>query len=222
MSQDQKSQELKYDAIIILSGGIRGENSVPLWVQTRIDKAVELQNQTKYIITTSAATPHKALPLNESGQPLYDATVMANILIEQGVPKEKILLEQFSKDTIANAVFTRLLITDHLKLKKLLVITSDFHMPRSKIICDKVFNLNPNTMNYQLEFLTTENTGMPEDMLAIRTKKEQQRIEMFQTDHKDRATLQEFQKWLFTEHESYKAKGDTSKYVLTAQDSDSY
>jgi hypothetical protein len=59
-------------------------------------------------------------------------------------------------------------------------------------------------------------------MLAIRTKKEQQRIEMFQTDHKDRATLQEFQKWLFTEHESYKAKGDTSKYVLTAQDSDSY
>ena len=104
MSQDQKSQELKYDAIIILSGGIRGENSVPLWVQTRIDKAVELQNQTKYIITTSAATPHKALPLNESGQPLYDETVMANILIEQGGPKEKILLEQFSKDTIENSV----------------------------------------------------------------------------------------------------------------------
>ncbi len=209
----------KYDAIIILSGGIRSETTVPPWVQERLNAAIELKNQARYIITTSAATPHLALPLDSNKQPLYDARVMNNILIKSGINPNKILTESFSLDTVGNAIFTKLLITNPLKLKNLLIITSKFHMPRSKVLFQKIFNLeednNQTTQSkYYLEFLSTDNTNMPEDQLKARTNKENRRIKQFQEETKNLSTIKQFQEWLLTVHGAYKSKQKVSSETV--------
>ena len=201
----------KYDAIITLSGGVRSENQVPPWVEERLNAAIKLKNQTKYIITTSAATPHLPLPLNKNKQPLYDARVMNNILISKGIEPNKILTESFSLDTVGNAIFTKLLITDPLQLKKLLIITSEFHMPRSKVYFNKIFNLDDQTQEYQLDFLATDNIGMDQDHLAAREAKEARRIAQFQEETKDLRTIKQFQEWLLTKHGSYRSVQDDTK-----------
>ena len=77
-------------------------------------------------------------------QIIYEATSCANHLQLLGVPFQDIYLETTSYDTIGNAYYTRLLHTDANPLlfgKRLLVITSDFHMERSKVIFDWIFGM---------------------------------------------------------------------------------
>jgi len=60
-----------------------------------------------------------------------------------------------SYDTIGNALFTRQMHTDVMNWRRLLILTSKFHMKRSKAIFDWVFSLDPPSTPYQLSFYGT-------------------------------------------------------------------
>lgn len=65
-----------------------------------------------------------------------EAESMANILELMGVPREAILLESRALNTYENAVYTKEILARN-KIKKILLVTSAAHMPRSLAIFKK-------------------------------------------------------------------------------------
>lgn len=191
-----------YDAILILGGGLKEDGSPATWVRARLDKALELKDETEYFMTLSAWTLHKETKMKD-GFPLTEAESMGEYLLSKGVDNSRLLQEFASRDTIGNAYFSRLLHTDPGNLKKLLIVTSEFHMPRSKEIFEWIFNLEPLDFEYELDFLETENIGLDEKALVARVEKEQKSLKLVRENRKNITSLKQLHKWLFSVHNAY-------------------
>lgn len=201
----------KYDAIIILSNGLTKTGGLTRWNKAKLDKAVELAGWQTLFITTSRGTVHKPNHKNKQGFEVREATAMAEYLDQKSVNKRRILEEKYSLDTIGNAYFCRLLFTDRLRLKKLMIITADFHMPRSREIFEWVFSLKPLPFKYQLDFSSTPNIHIAKQDLIARKIKENQSLNQFQKAKKKIKNFKELTYWLFFEHKAYAHGGRPNK-----------
>ncbi len=189
----------EYDAVLLPGGGLRENGDLPEWVRPRMDAALEKRSEKSFLITLSRGTPHKPPPLDATGRPLDEARVAAEYLLKHGAPARRILMETMSLDTIGNAFFARLLHTDPLGLRRLLVITSEFHMPRTRRIFESVYELDYEIgeeipIPYRLDFHATPDTGLPEKTLRARLEKEKQSLlefEQFMRGVEDMETLHE-------------------------------
>jgi uncharacterized SAM-binding protein YcdF (DUF218 family) len=151
-------------AIIILGGGLLTDGSVPPHTMLRIERAIQLFQDTYQkkatIITLSGGTPHKPNPLDQYGFPVWEASAAAKKLIELGVPSEHVFEENFSLDTVGNvsinippfyfsfadlhtvqAYFLRAIHMLPGNYQKMIVITNRWHMPRTQAIFERVFSL---------------------------------------------------------------------------------
>ena len=194
---------MKYDAILVLSGGIIKEGKLTEWSKRRLDKAIELYKG-EYIIPLSAWTVHKPLVRDKEGFPLLESDVAARYLIEKGINRKKIIKENTSYDTIGNAFFARIMYTDIRKFRKLLIITSEFHMPRTKEIFEWVFKLKPKKP-YKLEFLSASDKGISKGILEPRIKKERERLKELRKLIRRIKNLEQLHKWIFEKHDAYAA-----------------
>lgn len=195
----------QYDALVVLSGGINPDGTPKEWTKRRLDKAIELFNGSGYIVTTGRETTHHAPYLDESGYPLDVAVCDANYLIGKGIPKSNILVEKFCADTISAVYFTRVVHTDPAKLSKLVMITSDFHMPRSAEICKWIYGLTPVTFDYSIDFFSVSDDGIDQSIIDARRLKEKEDLEKLLQTRKGITSLEEFHRWFFTRHEAYSA-----------------
>ena len=95
-------------------------------------------------------------------------------LIDNGLPAGNIFKDEYSKDTIGNALFTKVKILDGKNWKKLLVITSDYHMPRAKYIFQKLwgkkFKLAFKSVKSFLNPLELEERRIREDVMIALDK----------------------------------------------------
>ena len=93
------------------------------------------------VLCLSAGTAHAPQLLSPSGLPVWEATASAahclrgnaSLGLPGVAPPTDVLVETTSYDTIGNAYFARVGHTDVAGWRRLLVITSDFHMERSKV-----------------------------------------------------------------------------------------
>ena len=193
-----------YDAILVPGGGVREGGDLPSWVQRRLDRAVELQRG-EYILTLSAGTTHRPPPLDSNGFPIFESVAAARYLIDAGVPPERILTETHSYDTIGNAYFARVIHVDPQGLRRLLVISSDFHLPRTEAVFTWMFSLEPKPAAYELEFDSVSDPSMPADLFADRQQREQKSLEEFETFKSRIATMRDCHRWLFADHGAYNA-----------------
>lgn len=194
-----------YDALLIPGGGIKEGNDVPLWVRRRLDRAIEI-HQGEYIITLSAGTTHKPPPLDGDGFPIFESVAGANYLIKKGVNPRRILCETCSYDTIGNAYFSKAIHVDPRGFRKLLIITSTFHMPRTRAIFEWVYGLSsPVDKEYELHFEAVSDEGMDEELLKIKIEREKERLEHVLRLQKEIRTFHQFHQWLFFEHGAYAA-----------------
>jgi len=166
----------QFDCIFIPGGGLKENGSLPEWTLARVDRALELQEQTRWIALLSGGTVHKAPPLDSSGNPFYESRAAAEYLVSRGVPAEKLLTEISSYDTIGNAYFSRLLFSEPLKLKKNLAISSNFHIDRVRESFQWIYELTPLPQEYELEFENTPDLGLDPEALRSRGKKEAQSL----------------------------------------------
>jgi uncharacterized SAM-binding protein YcdF (DUF218 family) len=75
-------------------------------------------------------------------QPRSESAFLIDQLIVHGVPRDKILNEEKSTTTIGNAHYIGLLISE-LGIKSLIVVSTDYHLPRVAIIFHRMYpNLN--------------------------------------------------------------------------------
>ena len=193
-----------YDAIMIPGGGIDRNHRLPLWVKRRLDRALEIHRD-GYIITLSAGTVHKPLPLDRYGYPIFESAAAAEYLIKKGANPQQILCETCSYDTIGNAYFSRVIHVEPRTFGKLLVITSRFHMPRTRTIFEWIYGLpSPLTVkSVELDFEEVPDEGIDEDILRARVEREKTSLQNVLRLKKELRTLLDFHRWLFTEHGAY-------------------
>jgi len=208
------------DAILVLGGGRPIKRSLPPpWVTSRCDLAAEAHKKLNSppILTLSAGTAHADQLLNERGLPVWESEASALYLISNHeMPTKKIFMETSSYDTIGSAYFARTSFCQVFGWKKLLIITSQFHMPRSRAVFDWVFNapategaVNP---GYELLYLESQNTGLDEDILNARLEREEIGRKRVESQERKYDTLLKILTFLTTEHGMYKVP---SEYLST-------
>lgn len=125
----------KYDAIVVLGGNIRhGQIN---WfsdydkktAKTRIDIASKLyfSGASEIIICSGGSLDNKT----------SEAKYMSMIAKQKGIPEQNIYLEERSRTTYENAVFTNEK-TKFMNLNSIILVTSALHMPRAKATFIKV------------------------------------------------------------------------------------
>ena len=154
-----QKQKFNYDAIFVLAGGIDNDGNIHPWVQRRLDIAIDLGNNNDIpIVVLGGGTYHKPHYTNKDGFVIHESTACANYLIYNGIKSERIMREWSSYDTIANAFFGLTNFAIPRKWKHILIITSEFHMPRSVEIFKWIFGLESN--QYKLDFIEASDENL--------------------------------------------------------------
>ncbi len=122
------------DVVVVLGGGMENDGSLPEDVQGRINTCIGLYKRGigKKIICSSGITRPNIAFSEAQAMQHYIETCFPEI------PAADILLEEQSKDTVTNAVFSRQ-IADTYGFKTLVIVTSDYHLERAMYAFDFVF-----------------------------------------------------------------------------------
>ncbi len=191
------------DAVLIPGGGLTASGDVVPWVQARLERAIALSPPPQFFIPLSAGTTHKPPPMDVNGFPILESVAAASYLQTRGIEGSRILPETVSLDTIGNAYFARLQHIEPLQLRRLHIITSAFHLPRTQAIFDWIFALLPYQEPWQLTFEAVPDVGISGDALQARRDREQASLEKFQILQTRFTTMAEVHRWLYTEHSAY-------------------
>jgi len=203
----QNVEGLRFDAILVLAGGVDNRGTVHPWVKRRLDLAVKLfqknSNSSCSIVCLGGGTYHKAPFLNHMDFVVHESTACADYLMRHhNIPGHKILKEWASFDTIANAFFA---LCNHViprKWSRIVVITSGFHLLRSRKIFDRVFSLDP-SKSYELAYLAHSDVGLDEGILNARRDREMASMHNLERNIERIKTMEQFHEWFFTEHRAY-------------------
>ena len=210
---DEHVEHIHFDAVIIPGGGLT-DGKPAAWVAARLDVALKYDSQTDYYLVLSRGTTHKPPPLDSTGFPIDESFASAAYLLDKGVEQRRVLLESWSLDTIGNAAFARLMHADLRGWRRILVVTSASHMPRTRAIFEWVFSLPPGGAGARggrprpmLEFVEVSDADMLDaEQLESRRQKEAASVktlrEKTMVEIGDLAALHAF---LFERHGAYRA-----------------
>lgn len=204
---EEQAMAKSFDAIIIPGGGLEPDSSLPQpWVRARLDAALKLSSRTKYFVALSRGTTHRPPPLDARGFPIAESAASAKYLLDHGVEDPaRILLDAWSLDTIGNVFFARNMICEPMQLKRCCVITSAFHMPRTRAIFEWVFSLG--SEKFDIDYCVTPDVGLDAAMSSARVEKERNSLIALQEKTIPRIkTLGELSHFLFVEHAAYNSR----------------
>ncbi len=125
------SEVRKADAIVVFGGTVLGLEPPRKQLQesdgSRVFAAWRLFREKKapHILVTSGVAYRDAQKTERT-----EAEDMHDLLVELGVPSDAILVENRARNTTENAALGRVLL-DKKGLRRLILVTSSFHMPRS-------------------------------------------------------------------------------------------
>ena len=206
---------MQFDCIFVPGGGLLADGSLPPWTLARLNRVQEINSQTRLIALLSGGTVHKSPPINSNGFPIFESRMAAEYLVQQGVDPARLLTEISSYDTIGNAYFSRLLFAEPGKMQHLLVITSDFHLPRTQAAFKWIYGLTPLSTAYHLNFDSVPGRGLSPEALKTRFSREKMSLANLLKTQLEITTLDAFQSWFYTQHTAYavtsqpdKASGD--------------
>ena len=123
------------DAIVVLGSSLAEDGSLPLHARQRAERAAALYAAG---VAPRVIFSGRCNLLVRDAPRVTEAAAMAAHAERLGVPRERTLLEEESKDTIGNAYFV---LRRHLEPNgwtAVRVVTSDFHVPRTTWVFQKV------------------------------------------------------------------------------------
>ena len=202
--------------IFVLAGGLDSKGRPHPFVKKRLDKAYDLfqmeKNRDQYvkdnfIILLGGGTYHKPPYLNNNNYVIHESSSCAKYLLDKGIPEEHMMREWGSYDTIANGFFAFLNFVQPLNIKECYVITSQFHMDRTRVIFDYFQNICYTDIS--IHYIQTENYQMEKKVLDIRDERERHSIMQFKKNILNNIkNKSDFTKWFYTQHNAYKAITD--------------
>lgn len=150
---------VKYDVVIALGGGVNRDGSLPLAVQKRVNKCVEiyLKGETEKFLMCGGGTGE-----------ISEADAMKNFLLSQSIPENDIFLEAESLNTVGNAWFAKTMFLDIHQWLEPVIVTSQFHMPRTKFIFSSVLGAT-----YKPHFIAASDEDLDPVLLRRMAEKEQ-------------------------------------------------
>ena len=119
-------QRDNYDAIIVLGAQVKPDGTPSVQLGWRLDAAMDayMQKNVPVIVCGSQG----------KDEPMTEAEAMKNYLVGKGVPEKDILTDPDSFNTNQNLRNAAKLLQDRPEIRKVLVVTSDYHVPRSLAI----------------------------------------------------------------------------------------
>ena len=119
------------DYLIILGAGLRGDN-ITLVLQERLLKGIEYLE--KYPDTKVVVTGGQGF-----GESITEAEAMEKYLISGGIAPDRIIKEEKATSTMENFLFSKEILqkAGEKEYDRIMVITSDFHMLRSKLLASR-------------------------------------------------------------------------------------
>jgi hypothetical protein len=199
-------QVTKWDAIIVPGGGLEEDGRPYDFVRARLDAALLHDAETEAYIVLSRGTTHKPPPRNARGFPVDESVASAQYLVEHGVEPSRILQDTWSVDTVGNVAFTRLMLVEPRGWRRLLVVTSEFHMPRTQALFDWIFGLKPRGRGVELSFESVPDRGMDAVARQARAQKEAQALASLRSGTMARVhDLAGLHRFVFQEHRAYAA-----------------
>ncbi len=123
-------QRDNYDAIIVLGAQVKPDGTPSVQLGWRLDAAMDayMQKNVPIIVCGSQG----------KDEPMTEAEAMKNYLVGKGVPERDILTDPDSFNTNQNLRNAARLLQDRPEIRKVLVVTSDYHVPRSLAIAGDV------------------------------------------------------------------------------------
>jgi len=187
------------DAICILAGGVNDDGTLPEDPRKRVEAGVTLWRESKS--SKLIMSGKYGFWLDFLGHPpkKTEALAMRDYAISLGVPAQNILIEDESKDTVGNAYFLRVNFIDKNGWKKFAVVTSDYHMQRTKIIFDQVFG-----DAYKIEYVSAS-AGLSQEKMKKWKKSEEKTISVLKHMMGDikSGDIGSIKEALFTRHPGY-------------------
>jgi len=118
----------KVDSVIVLGAGLKGEIPTLVLIE-RLNNTIEYLNKnsnTKTIVSGGQGP----------GETITEAEGMKRYLVSHGVLEDMIIKEEQSTSTYENMIFSKKIYEKTIgkKLEKVMIITNDFHMFRSKLL----------------------------------------------------------------------------------------
>jgi len=128
--------QMNYDAMIVLAKGMDKGGTLNRESSLRANLAARMAKDYKipYIITSGWAYRP------DCDAKLADA--FKSYIVNLGVRTEQILAEGNSRDTVGDAVFSRLNLVEPLGLRKFCVVTSNYHVARTAKIFNFIYGPN--------------------------------------------------------------------------------
>ncbi|MBI9084225.1 MAG: YdcF family protein [Desulfobacterales bacterium] len=123
------STEASGDVIVLLGGGINDK------ARDMTGMGVPTSEMMVRIVTAVRLQKRLGVPVIVSGGAVYDqarseAVVIRRFLMDLGVPDRLVFMEEKSRDTYDNAVFSRQICLAH-GFQRPILVTSDYHMKRA-------------------------------------------------------------------------------------------
>ena len=112
-----------YDAIVVLGAQVYSDGSPSLQLSWRLDAAWDAYRQ--------KAAPIVVCGAQGNDEPMTEAEAMKIYLMNKGVPETDILTDPKSFNTRQNLTNASELLKSRPEIKKVLIVTSDYHVPRS-------------------------------------------------------------------------------------------
>ena len=115
-----------YDAIIVLGAQVKPDGSPSVQLGWRLDAAVEAYRRKTVPVIVCGA--------RGKDEPMTEAEAMKSYLIQNNIPEDMILTDPDSFNTNQNLKNAATLLKGNPEVKKVLLVTSDYHVPRSLAI----------------------------------------------------------------------------------------
>ena len=113
----------QYDAIVVLGAQVKPDGTPSVQLSWRLDAALEAYRNKPVPIVVCGA--------QGKDEPATEAETMKNYLAEKGVPEQDVLTDPDSFNTRQNLANAARLLADKPEIRKVLIVTSDYHVPRS-------------------------------------------------------------------------------------------
>jgi uncharacterized SAM-binding protein YcdF (DUF218 family) len=200
------------DGIFVLAGGIDKDGLCHPFVKDRLDKVYEMYTKANpgRIFCIGGGSYHTPPIINSSHYVIHESTSCAEYLIKKGILPQHIYKECASYDTIANGYYSFTNFIIPLKLTRIALITSEFHMERAKTIFDWMKQLFHYDIN--ILYVSTTNNSLNEKILAIRQERENNSVRNLQKNVIiTYNTLEHFHTWFYTEHKAYCAQSELTR-----------
>jgi len=161
------------------------------------------------VLLLGAGTPHKRPVLDAAGFVLHESTAYASFLMRRGLPASHLLKETSSYDTVGNAYFSATMHAAPAAWRRLAVVTSDFHMPRTRAIFDACYalagaDLAGDAAHFALDYHPVSDEGLfAPGVLQARATKEAASAHTWRADVAPMRSLADLHAWLFATHLCY-------------------